>query len=63
MSQISLTEIEELSCAYVAGWLESNCKDLAIPEDEPKITGKPLEFISDVSRGGLSIPHEPILSL
>ncbi len=52
-----LSETEELSCAYVAGWLESKCKDLIIPEDEEKISGRPLEFIAEVSRESLTIPH------
>ena len=53
----TLSDVEELSCAYVAGWLESKCTDLNIPEDEDHISGSPLEFISEVSRGALTIPH------
>ena len=56
MSEITLHETEVLSCAYVAGWLESKCS-LNFTEDDTLIDGKPLEFIQHVSRGSLTIPH------
>ena len=49
--------MEEMSCAYVAGWLESKCKDLDISDTEWEVSGKPFEFIEEVSRGSLTIPH------
>ena len=53
----TLTEEEEMSCAYVAGWLELKCKDLDFDADEDLISGKQEEFITEVSRGGLTVPH------
>ena len=52
-----LSDTEELSCAYVAGWLESKCSDLDISVDEELISGKPLEFITEISRQSLTTPH------
>ena len=57
VSDITLTQMEEYSSAYVAGWLERKCEDLNISEDEPLISGEPLAFICQVSRGFLNIPH------
>ena len=53
----TLNDTEELSCAYVAGWLEMKCKDLLLPKDEDLITGQALNFISEISRESLTIPH------
>ena len=44
-------------CAYAAGWLESKCKDLDISDTEWEVSDKPFEFIEEVSRGSLTIPH------
>ena len=49
--------MEEMSCAYVAGWLESKCKDLNVSDTDLEVSGKPLEFIEEVSRGSLTIPY------
>ena len=57
MREEGLSEMEEIFCAYVAGWLESKCKDLDISDTEWEVSGKPLEFIEEVSRGSLTIPH------
>ena len=57
MREEGLSELEEMSCAYVAGWLESKCKDLDISDTEWEVSGKPLEFIEEVSGGSLNIPH------
>ena len=57
MREEGLSEVEEMSCAYVAGWLETKCKDLDISDTEWEVSGKPLEFIEEVSRGSLTIPH------
>ena len=35
-----LSEMEEIFCAYVAGWLESKCKDLDISDTEWEVSGK-----------------------
>ena len=48
--------MEDMSCGYVAGWLESKCKDLNVSDTELEVSGKPLEFI-EVSRGSLTIPY------
>ena len=52
-----LSEMEEIFCAYAAGWLESKCKDLDISDTEWEVSDKPFEFIEEVSRGFLTIPH------
>ena len=57
ITDVMLSGEEELSCAYVAGWLEFKCTDLDFTEEEPHISGQPCEFILEVSRGGLTIPH------
>ena len=48
---------EESSAAYVAGWLESQ-SDLKFPDEEPVVDDEVGEFIRNVSRGPLKIPHE-----
>ena len=58
-----LSQEEELSCAFVAGWLELKCKDLEIPEDEDLVSGDALDFINEVSRDYLTIPHESVFDL
>ena len=55
---ISLSTEEEVACAYVAGWLERKCLDLKFSDDDDTlIYGQPLEFINDLSREKLTIPH------
>ena len=53
----TLTSEEEIACAYVAGWLEFKCNDLQFDEDEYTISGESAEFILEVSRASLTIPH------
>ena len=56
---MSLSETEESSPAYVAGWLEKKCEDeLVYADDEPKLTNEAKDFIEEVSRGYLTVPHE-----
>ena len=56
---MSLSETEENSAAYVAGWLEKKCEgELVYPDDEPKLTNEAKDFIEEVSRGYLTVPHE-----
>ena len=57
LSEVDLSDLEEYSVAYVAGWLEMKCSDLVFPEDEPLISSQVINFIEEVSRGALKIPH------
>ena len=50
-----LEPFEEYSVAFVAGWLENKC-DLTFSDDDELLTTN-VEFIEEVSRGGLTIPH------
>ena len=54
---LELTPLQEYSCTYVAGWLERRCVDLKFADEEPEISGKVREFMREVSRGELNIPH------
>ena len=54
---LQLTSPEESAAAYVAGWLERKCEDLFFAEDEPFLEGGAKEFIEEVSRGSLKVPH------
>ena len=57
-SDIELTNCEESSAAYVAGWLEKKCaNELIFNEDEPVVEGEVKDFIETVSRGKLVVPH------
>ena len=57
MSQ-ALAINEEACAAYVAGWLERQCEgDLTFSEGEPLVTGEMKDFIDNVSRSSLKVPH------
>ena len=58
VSSITLSSSEKSSCAYVAGWLEGKCDELAFTDDDPLVTSEVKNFIEEVSRGCLKIPHE-----
>ena len=58
VSSITLSSSEKSSCAYVAGLLEGKCSELAFTDDDPLITSEMKNFIEEVSRGCLNIPHE-----
>ena len=53
----SLSDFEEYSVTYIAGWLEFKCSGLNFDEEECKVDAKAKEFIEDLSRGKLQIPH------
>ena len=63
LQEETLSQEEELSCAFVAGWLEFKCKDLEIHEDEDLVSGEPMTFISEISRENLTIPHVVVFNL
>lgn len=59
---VTLTSDEESSSAYVAGWLESKCvKDghqhFLGEDEEPLVESEVKDFIIEVSRGKLTVPH------
>ena len=55
---MTLTESEESSAAYVAGWLESKCEgELEFRDEEPLVTSEAKDFILQVSRGKFKTPH------
>ena len=58
VSSITLSSSEKSSCAYVAGWLEGKCDELVFTDDDPLVTSEVKNFIEEVSRGCLKIPHE-----
>ena len=58
VSSITLSSSEKSSCAYVAGWLEGKCEELLFTDDDPLVTSEVKNFIEEVSRGCLKIPHE-----
>ena len=58
ISDVYLSCHEEMSVAYVSGWLETKCEgELTFSEDEPLLTSEMKDFIEQVSRGSLKIPH------
>ena len=56
IKDVTLDQMEELSSAFVAGWLEMK-SDISFPEEEPLVSGDPISFINSLSRGSLTIPH------
>lgn len=58
LSEVALSGAEENAAAYVAGWLEKKCENLCFAEDEPLLTSEVRDFIEEVSRGYLTVPHE-----
>ena len=56
---VTLSETEEWASAYVAGWLEAKCQqELSFSDEEPIVSSEISDFIQEVSRGGLTIPHQ-----
>ena len=45
------------SIAYIAGWLEFKCNNLEFGEDVQKVDTSVKDFIQEISRGKLTIPH------
>ena len=58
VSSITLSSSEKSSCAYVTGWLEGKCDELVFTDDDPLVTSNVKNFVEEVSRGCLKIPHE-----
>ena len=59
ISDVTLTNNEKSCCAYVAGWLEGKCsEDLSFSDEEPLVNSDVKNFIEEVSRGSLTVPHE-----
>jgi len=55
---VPLSGPEESAAAYVAGWLEKKCADdLVFDEDEAILDSEAKNFIEEVSRGFLTVPH------
>ena len=52
VSEVTLPGTEENAVAYVSGWLEKKCDD-----DEPVQSSEVKDFIVEVSRGFLIVPH------
>ena len=58
VSSITLSSSEKSSFAYVTGWLEGKCDELVFTDDDPLVTSDVKNFVEEVSRGCLKIPHE-----
>jgi hypothetical protein len=59
IQNVTLTINEESSAAYVAGWLERKCEgELKFENEEPLVDSDVKDFILEVSRGSLKVPHE-----
>ena len=60
-AEVILTENEQSSAAYVAGWLEKKCtehdKEIHFAEEDEVLKGEAIDFLVTVSRGRLVIPH------
>ena len=54
--QVSLTDQEYYAVAYVAGWIEMKTVGLTFSEEDLKID-RAKDFIMEVSRGALIVPH------
>lgn len=64
ISNIELTDFEESSAAYVAGWLEKKCsKELRFENEDELVSSEAIDFIETVSRGSLAIPHASTFEL
>ena len=63
IANIELTHFEESSCAYVAGWLEKKCEDLKFDEEDELVPVEVQDFINEVSRGKLKVPHASTFQL
>ncbi len=51
------SSFEKYSSAHVTGWLEFKCEDLHFSEEDSQMTSSIKEFIEEVSRGKLKVPH------
>lgn len=59
VAQPVLSVPEESCAAYVAGWVEHKCADsLSFSDEEPLVTSEVGAFITEVSRGSLTVPHQ-----
>ena len=63
LSNVELTGFEDYSAGYVAGWLETKCQDLEFEEDDQIKADEAKDFIVEVSRGKLTIPHSSTVDL
>ena len=55
---VDLTDNEISSAAYVAGWLERKCTgDISFSDDDELLEGEAIEFLIEISRGQLVVPH------
>ncbi len=63
LSDVKLTGFEEYSAGYVAGWLETKCQDLEFEEEDQVVDDEAKDFIVEVSRGKLTIPHKSTVDL
>ena len=52
-----MTQYEEFASGYVAGWLENKCDYLEFDCDDSVLHSQASDFIIEVSRGGLTVPH------
>lgn len=52
-----LSQLEMYSVTYVAGWLETRCGELTFTDEQPLLVSKDTEFLQQLSRGGLTVPH------
>ena len=57
MNDVTLSPTEECAAAYVAGWLEKKCDDVTFSDEQQLIDNEGVYFISEVSKGYLTIPH------
>ena len=59
IENVTLTINKESSAAYVAGWLEHKCKNhIKFDDEEPLVTSEVKDFVEEVSRGSLKVPHQ-----
>ena len=54
---VELSTFETYSSAYIAGWLERKCPNLEFGSDDFKLDTGDQDFIEEVSRGKLTVPH------
>ena len=64
VTNVDLTDFEESSAAYVAGWLEKKClNELTFSDEDELVSSEAIDFIETVSRGSLVIPHASTFEL
>ena len=62
--ELPLSPSEEMSAAYVAGWLEMKCAGMLNFADDDELVKSPIsDFILEVSRGSLIVPHVKVYEL